>query len=303
MPQLRARFYGAEPAGYRELNQALFEGETLVPPPEPAAEPGTIAAYAGLDGLESSVKIIRCPLDLPDKTKTGSIAEMARLGRDGLLTALRGERRTDLARPLSAAASRRVLSTCPHLSTTLETVERFLAGTHLFVRAVKYDRARVSSTDPSVNRSREHLHFDAELSSLEQYDEPVFQFYLNLGREPRQFRILPVPLTEMLSQLIAAGALDPSDRRATQIARILELYRRQFPVELEIIPVESSHLAIFDGRAFAHDAGKANMAALMRGSFEPAAEDDLVLALDTTMTGHHSGLYNPTRPFLEDLKL
>ncbi len=301
-PKARARFYGPEPAGYRALNRELLEDADPVPAAGTVTNRESFAAAATVAGLDETVKVLPIPAAVRDETKTGAMAEVAGLARDGFLTALRGERKTDLARPLGASAAEHIRSRCPHLAALVTAVEGAIAGSDLFVRAVKHDRARASSTDASGDRARENLHFDAELSSLEEYDEPIFQFYLNVGREPRQFRILPLPLSAILARLVDCGDLAPENVRRMPLGEILDRYRHRFTTPLEVIPVESLHLAIFDGRVFAHDAGKASLPSLLEGRFEPSHEDDLVLALDATLTGHHRGLYHPARPFLEDLR-
>ena len=122
----------------------------------------------------------------------------------------------------------------------------------------------------------------------------MFQFYLNAGRLERQFRILPVLRKDLLADF---GA---SDRRSLPLEALLESYLARHPSIFETIPIESGALAIFDGRQFAHDAGKADVEALIADRFEPSSEPDLVIALDTVETGYHQGLYRPELPFFQD---
>ncbi len=258
------------------------------------------------DDLDQEVRILPLPSPLTPELSSGAIAEMARLRAEGHLTALRGGRLTDLPRPLPAALRQHVCETCPYLVELLRRVETGLAGTHLFVRAVKLDDARASTTAPEADIQAENLHFDAELSSLTEYDEPVYQFYANAAVQPRQFRILPLPLPRLVECLIDAGRLDAEAASEWKVRRLFDTYldwwheTKEKESPLQVLPVPSGWLAIFDGRSFAHDAGKADMEALAAGRFQPASEPDLVLALDTVRTDYHEGYYYPELPLLDD---
>ncbi len=320
MIQARARYFGKAPAAYAELNRQGI-GDTGAAPAEPA--PGSAQAFvraATVGDLASTVRVVRLPGPARDELRSKSpaaLAELAELRAAGYLAALRGGRETDLARPLAAAARGFAHERCPNLRGLVEAVESVLAGGPLFVRTLKLDRARASSTDPSAELARTNLHFDAGKSCLAEYREPIFQFYLNAGLEPRQFRILPVPRPELLARVAEATGRAIPDLDHDPLDRVLAEYlQRVDPVEqvehaeasdngehskpearLEWIPVPSGYLAVFDGRTFAHDAGKG---ALLGGRFEPSQEPDFVLALDTVTTGYHAGHYRPELPFFED---
>ena len=311
MIQTRARYFGEAPAAYAELNRQGI-GVTGAAPAEPA--PGSAQAFvrAATGGdLASTVRVVRLPAPARDELRSKSpaaLAELEELRAAGYLAALRGGRETDLARPLAPAARRFARERCPNLLGLVEAVESVLAGGPLFVRTLKLDRARASSTDPSAELARTNLHFDAGKSSLAEYREPIFQFYLNAGLEPRQFRILPVPRPELFTRVASATGRvlqeldrDPLDRVLAEFLEpIAPAESRESGTRLEWIPVPSGYLAVFDGRTFAHDAGKAAPTALLDSRFEPSPEPDFVLALDTVTTGYHVGHYHPELPFFED---
>jgi len=290
----RACFFGAIPRSYTQLNRELL-ALALLPSPKPApADPTAFQAAATTLDLDRVVKVVPLTTPIPPGLSSAAILGMERLRDLGVLTALRGGRATDLPRPSGGRLAKDVRSDAPGLIELVEHIEGGLSGSHLFVRSIKLDRARVSTTAPSSDPAAANLHFDAERSSLAEYSEPVFQFYLNAGRLERQFRILPVLREDLLAGF---GA---SDRRTIPFETLLEHYLARHPPIFETIPIESGALAIFDGRQFAHDAGKADVEALAAGRFEPSSEPDLVIALDTVETGYHQGLYRPELPFFED---
>jgi len=260
------------------------------------------AVATALEDLDQVVKVLPLPIDPPAELSAGVIQEMESLREAGNLTSLRGGRPTDLPRPLPEALRSHIKSQCPHLVELLHQVEALLVGSHLFVRAVKIDAPRASSTSPDGDPCQENLHLDAYKSSLADYAEPVYQFYLNAGQQPRQFRILPVPLTEILNTLVAEGHTSQEEARTTPVGKLLTTYlkTRTEPASIETIPIPCATLAIFDGRTFPHDAGKGDPTALAQGTFRPVQEPDLVLALDTKATGYHEGFYDPELGLLED---
>ncbi|MFQ5528576.1 MAG: hypothetical protein ACE5GX_20260 [Thermoanaerobaculia bacterium] len=295
----RACFFGPIPEAYLALNRALLKSSG--PPafgPAPADAAGFLRS-ASLEDLDRKVKILPLPDPIPAALSAEAIRGMERLRELDKLTALRGGRATDLPRPAAGRLADLIRSHAPALIDLVEQVERILAGGPLFVRAAKLDRARASSTSASENRAAANLHFDAEKSSLSEYPEPVFQFYLNAGQRERQFRILPVARETVLE------SVPETERMALPLGQGLDSYlaNEALAVEprLETIPVESGALVIFDGRRFAHDAGKCDVAALLEGRFEPSVESDLVLALDTVETGYHVDVYRPDLPFFEDV--
>ena len=290
----RASFFGAIPHSYETLNRDLL---ALAParPPEPApTDPTGFQAAATTEDLDRLVKVVPLTAPISAGLSSAAILGMERLRDLGQLTALRGDRPTDLPRPRGGLFATDVRQHAPALIELIETIETELSGSPLFVRSIKLDRARASTTAPSSNPAATNLHFDAERSSLAEYAEPVFQFYLNAGRLERQFRILPVLRKDLLADF---GA---SDQRSLPLEGLLESYLARHPPIFETIPIESGVLAIFDGRQFAHDAGKADVEALIADRFEPSSEPDLVIALDTVETGYHQGLYRPELPFFED---
>ncbi len=282
------------PVNYHALNRGLLE---VAPKPRTRPLPGKPAdfrAAASTSELDRAVKIVPLPEAIPEDLSAAAIAGMERLRALGHLSALRGARATDLPRPEAGRLASLVRAEAPALFELVERVEGALGRGPLFVRALKLDIARASTTATSEDPGAFNLHFDAEKSSLAEYPDPVFQFYLNAGRLERQFRIFPIERGTMLAEL-------PESERATvTLEALLDRYLDGKTALLETIPVESGCLAVFDGRRFAHDAGKSDIAALLGGRFEPAAEPDLVLTLDTVETGYHRGLYRPELPFFED---
>jgi hypothetical protein len=258
------------------------------------------ALFAGEEHLDSLVKVIPLPVHLPRALRKGAMTEMQWLRDRKVLTQLRGGRLTDLARPFSPEARRAVTEKCPHLVELIRRLEGAIAGSELFVRALKIDDARASSTGVGANRSETNLHFDAEKSTLAQYPDPVYQYFVNVALLPRQFRILPLPITEMVRLLIDRELIPEDAVRVCTPEEMVETFTRHFNASLEEIIIEPGCLAIFDGRVFAHDAGKGQIGQLVRGRFVPTREPDFVIALDTTKTGHHEGFYFPEQSILDD---
>lgn len=291
-PEPRARFFGTVPTSYEGLNPWLATEPTPAGP-RPADGPSFVDA-AATAGLDRAVKVVQLPVTLPGALLDEALLGMERLRDRGALSALRGGRATDLPRPVAAETAEQARVEAPALVDLVAEVEAVLAGGPLFVRALKLDDARASTTAPEPARTATNFHFDAEKSSLADYPDPVFQFYLNAGRLERQFRILPFDRETVL------GCVGRTERAELPLEEILRRFLSEGPAPVETIPVASGSLAVFDGRRFAHDAGKADVDALLAGRFEPAAEPDFVIALDTAETGYHEGYYRPELPFFED---
>lgn len=306
----KARYFGPEASHlYTELNASAFDlpiAKMLAAPiDKPQRTPQQVDAqfydkFANELGVDHMVKVVSLPICIPPDLSKGSIREMRELREKGALTALRGNRKTDLARPLKPEMRQMILDSCPNLVDLIQRVEAVIKGSDLFIRAIKMDEARASTTQKEEDRQKGNLHFDAEKDSLEAYKDPVYQFYANVGRLPRQFRIIPVPLPEILQQLVANGHLTEAESQKAPLKDVLHLYVKNFPIVYEQIIVESGQLAIFDGRTFAHDAGKGRMRSVRQGTFTPSHEPDLLLAFDTPKTGYHQGYYAPEQSFLED---
>ncbi|MEA2574046.1 MAG: hypothetical protein QOH93_1344, partial [Chloroflexia bacterium] len=249
--------------------------------------------FAGDDCLESLVKVIPLPVDLPKALRKGAMTEMQRLRDLGVLTELRGGRLTDLARPLSPEARRAVTEHCPSLVELVRRVEGAIAGSDLFIRALKIDEARASTTGVDTDKSKTNLHFDGELTSLAEYPGPIYQYFVNVALLPRQFRILPLPLRDMLQILLDCKLLPHDAEQACTPKAIVEAFTQHFDAPLEEIIIETGSLAVFNGRVFAHDAGKGQIGPLAWGRFVPTSEPDFIIALDTVKTGYHEGYYFP----------
>jgi hypothetical protein len=257
-------------------------------------------AHANETGLDRSVKVVPLPLCIPRWLSRAVISEMAELRRAEVLTVLRGGRRTDLARPLAPEARAHVLAHAPNVVRLIERVEAALGNDDLFLRTVKYDDARFSSTHQTDDRSGANFHFDAQESSLGDWSGEIHQYFANVATLPRQFRILPVTLPEMLARLVADGHLTREAAMSTKVRTILTTFQTIYAEPVEQIVIESGQLAIFDGRLFAHDAGKGRLRDLVAGRFVPSREPDLVITLDSKRTGFHEGMYDPSLPFLTD---
>ncbi|MDQ5824650.1 MAG: hypothetical protein M3441_10640 [Chloroflexota bacterium] len=256
--------------------------------------------FAGDEDLESLVKVIPLPVHLPKALRKGAMLEMQWLRDQGVLTQLRGGRLTDLARPLSPEARSVVTGQCPRLVELIRMVEEAIAGSDLFVRALKIDEARASTTGVGADKSQTNLHFDAELTTLADYPGPIYQYFVNIALLPRQFRIVPLPIAEMVRLLVARQLMPAHEQHAWTPKALVETFTKHFNAPLEEIIIEPGSLAIFNGRVFAHDAGKGRISALARGRFVPTSEPDFIIALDTVKTGYHEGYYFPEQSILED---
>lgn len=257
---------------------------------------------ANEQGVDKSVKVIKLPVDLSDSLTAAMISEMETLRDIGVLTSLRGGRFTDLSRPLSPEARAAISEHGQSLAAFIRKVEDCLAGTGLFVRTIKLDEARASTTQSDPDKSKLNLHFDAEKAqhSTPYFPGPIYQYFANISRLPRQFRIAPLTFPEIVAFLISEGAIteEQASTLPTKDIRIEFLRRTSLP--LEEIVIETARLAIFDGKNFIHDGGKGRISDLEQGRFVPTEEPDLVLTLDTVKTGFHVGNYFPEKSFLDD---
>ena len=307
----RAAYLGEQPSPYyARLNRAHFALPAVPPvaagrPRRLVTQPGVLdrsafLAHANEIGLDQSVKVVPLPVCIPRWLSRVVINEMAALRQAGVLTVLRGGRRTDLARPLAPEARAHVLAHAPNVVQLVERIEAALGDGDLFLRAVKYDDARFSSTHQTDNLSGSNVHFDAQEATLGEWSGEIHQYFANVATLPRQFRILPVTLPEMLERMVADGHLSPEGTTSVRIRTILTTFQAIYAEPVEQIVIESGQLAIFDGRLFAHDAGKGRLRDLVAGRFVPSREPDLVITLDSKKTGFHEGMYDPSLPFLTD---
>lgn len=300
----KARYVGVEPnlAYYRVNGHLRF--------PRPNQENSQLVANEGptefhrmasVVGTEFFVKVVQLPVVIPSGFSANAIREVEMLRASGVLTELRGGRFTEIARPISRQVRDIIRITARSLITLIELVENAVAGGELFLRTIKFENARRSTTSVDANILSENLHYDAELSSLAEYSGPVYQFYMNVATEPRQMRILPLTLREISRFLVEWTLITEDAVRTVSPKEQLELFKREAESVVEEIVVESGQMTVFNGRVFAHDAGKGRLEALARGVFFPSAEPDLVFALDTTITRYHVGFYNPELSFLDDV--
>jgi hypothetical protein len=263
--------------------------------------------YANEHHLDTIVKVIPIPAVIPADLSEAAIDDMRSLRERGLLESLRGGRYTDLPRPLFPDQREALRSESENLAQLIRLVESSLSSTSLFVRAVKLDEARASTTAKSANVGEEFLHLDNYVGSYRQYPEPNFQYFLNVGQLPRVFRIVPISVRELMAGLVQATSVGLAYWRDVPPTGIVAFVRGRYDIEpagIEEIVVPSGHVAIFDGRSFVHDAGKPDMQAMLAGQwFTPSAEPDIVIALDSTRHNLDTHLlaYNPHEAFASDL--
>lgn len=255
--------------------------------------------FTDLHQLSERCEVIQLPLISEKEEASAMIGEMEEIKKRFRLVALRGGRQTDLTRPLSFRVQAQLLNHCPTLVAKIQEMEKMLRGwaPALFLRAVKLDAARVSSTSPSVDLSDTNWHFDAGPTNIFDGPDSVPQFYLNLGSQPRHFRIFRATLPEMLEAL-ANTTLGISKRNLAiwPAEQILAIYQTNTPdAPIEEVNVPSGSLTVFDGRRFAHDAGKWQT---QRRNEE--TEADLVAALDLKSNLTNQVLCRTNLSFLED---
>eukprot|EP00698_Gefionella_okellyi_P008750 TRINITY_DN2188_c0_g1_i1.p2 TRINITY_DN2188_c0_g1~~TRINITY_DN2188_c0_g1_i1.p2 ORF type:complete len:271 (+),score=48.39 TRINITY_DN2188_c0_g1_i1:97-813(+) len=231
--------------------------------------------------------------NIPSELSAAGITAMRRLRDSGHLVALRGGRLTDLAKPIKQSTLEFIAQHCAPLATLAQLVEQSLVGTDLFLRAFKCDCARASTTIPdSAAITESYFHFDAQESSLLQYSDPIWQFYMNVGQHPRQFRVIPQCYSDMLNSVVLEGE-DPASLTPLTVLR-----RKGAACPPPVtVQVDSGSMAIFNGRVWAHDAGKGTFDEY--GKFVAADdEDDFVAAIDTKRTAYHDELYNVDQPLI-----
>lgn len=247
--------------------------------------------------LEQGAKIVQLPF-VTSPAKSAQLArELEQVKRDYHLSALRDGRQTDLARPIAQMMPNYLRKHAPTLCQKIAEVESWLEANYpeLFVRTVKYDEARLSST-AAGNKDETNWHFDAGKSSMHAWPAAIWQFYLNIASNPRYFRIHPTPLPAMirsLAEMEKKGTGEIANRKANDV---LAQYRLAFPdviTEEKVIP--SGAMVMFDGRRFAHDAGKWSL-----GSKQDNGEPDMVLALDLKSDIMDQTICRPNLPFLID---
>lgn len=221
------------------------------------------------------------------------IREMEDLRAKKHLTELRGNRRTDLARPLKDSSRTYIEENCPTIRKVVRSIENNLSGSDYFIRALKIDDPRVSSTSPSQDALANNLHFDSEKTRLADLQGcHIYQFYGNLGQADRYFRFIGTPLWEMFGKLVEANLLMTPEETTPQ--EVLRIFCETFVPPIEERSVPSGHITAFDGLNYAHDAGK------VRLRDAPGNEQDIVITLDTISSGFHEGYYFPDRSFLDD---
>ncbi|MEM6792348.1 MAG: hypothetical protein AAF725_00070 [Acidobacteriota bacterium] len=286
----RISFFCSPPDGYEALN-----GRAPRRVDREGSDPKRIfRENCGHRGTLESVKVLDFPSRLPTATLEQAAEECRTLRSRGSLTVMRGDRPTDLLRPLSPDLAERVRS-CPALRQVLEWLEGGdLAGSGLFVRSIKFDDARASSTARDPRRLATHLHFDAERATPKTFSGSIRQFYLNLSSTPRHFLIVPVALEEML----AAG-----EHPEEPVGGTLERFLDRFGTLAEVTAAPPFSLVVFDGRAFAHDAAKFEHSSFLDegAPLELAREPDFIVALDALETNYEHVGYRPEAPFLEDV--
>lgn len=245
-----------------------------------------IASFTSYD-LNRKIKVIKL-LEPPKDLLHSSIGEMLRLKKMGMLTALRGNRQTDLARPVNQVTLNFIQSNLPNLIKLINLIEQRLYNSQLFLRALKIDGPRISTTSPSGNIYDQNIHFDAEKSSKQEWGDPIVQYYGNLGTEPRQFTIYPISLLSMVKKIESKFNYGETSLLKIPLKKILSIYLKNFETQPHTIDINSGELAIFDGRSFAHDGGK---------NPQKSTEPDFVMTLDSKFNGKHE-FYDPFKKFL-----
>jgi hypothetical protein len=93
-------------------------------------------------------------------------------------------------------------------------------------------------------------------------------------------------------------SMTPDVIQQTAPLRVLELFTETFSPTIEEIVIERLQMAMFDGRTFAHDAGKIDLDHFDPRDLRLYQEADLVVALDTLVVTYEDGRYDPRSPFL-----
>lgn len=283
--------------------QPLLPGFEKVPRSPQTSEKTYLSSFAenaNESGLDTHVKVLTLPVVIPASVSRGAQAEMRTLANARLLTVMRGNRNTDLARPIRPDVREILAKDCQHITSLIRLVEEGLWGTDLYIQALKLDNARASSTQSENDIRKPNVHFDAGPWSFHAYSEPTFQYFANVGTKPRQFRFIPVSSEAMIAQLEADGVILPGVGHDIAAQDILSLYQTHYLPPFETVIVEPGQLVIFNGRRFAHDAGKSRVGSLIKGRFTPSNEPDFAMMLDSSRYDHHVGRYDPTLSLLAD---
>ncbi len=241
--------------------------------------------------LSKGIHVIRATNFYFSPNASVVIREMREMRNKELLTTLRGERRTDLARPLSAS-QREHLRHVAHATTTLvESIEQGLRGSGIMLRALKFDEARASSTHPGTDVEQSNFHFDWPGSSLSDFPGENPQIYMNVAAYiARTFRYADTPIEEA-ARAVAKEGEDPRALTAHTVAS--RMIARGFTVRT--VDIEPGDIAVFDGRRYLHDVGKGKWDA--QGRFTAFHEADLAVALDFIDAPYHEK-YDPKTSFL-----
>ena len=297
----KAAFFGVKPGpDYFAINRSFFPNGAnckLFPgldnPEEIDYKDGLVAQLSEL------VRIVPFPKDISRELRIAAMRDLIFLRDLEMLDVIRGGRKTDLLRPLSEKVAAKVKNDFSGLKSFIEYVESALIHTHLFIRSLKIDDARTSTTQREADIFKPNLHFDGRGRSLEEISQPEFKFFLNAATEPRHFRILPVSVGDMLDFCINQGLIPAGRRNTISVRDLLVIFESHTEIPYETIPVYPNQIAIFDGRTFAHDGGKADPDALLQGEFKPATEPDFAVELGHPLARYHR-TYNFSVPLLED---
>lgn len=261
--------------------------------------------------LEALVKVIKLPLEFERSESEAAADDMRRLQRANRLVQMGSGRKTDLFRGRRYDENQNAeLRTpdllaefdCGGLSAIIAKIESILAGTGLFVRSVRMDDARFSSTAKGNDILAPNIHFDAGRVTDAETSGTLFQCFVNLGQLPRQFRVIPVTRRSLVDALTNSGLADVSEGwMSRQPTKLLDTILNYWPnLPLEIITVPSASMAVFDGRTFPHDGGKMHHEALIRGEQLPAEELDVTLQLERSDNFANVVYYDVTESFLDD---
>ncbi len=246
-----------------------------------------------IEDLEWVLKVVQTPTVLNPAEIQIMIQQLHKLREAKYLTALRGNRMTDLSRNVSKETIAFMEVNCPSIFYIIKEIESWLGSdSDLFIRTIKYDEARFSSTSPKEDVYDQNLHFDAGKSNLFDWPFSIPQFFLNIG-STRFFRVYPVPLNQMITSMIERTNLPLEDIGALPTNKILSWHQRTFNENLEEVVIPNGALVIFDGRRFAHDAGKWPL----KG--DKINEPDAVLALDLKNHMSNQVQYDVNSSFLK----
>lgn len=245
------------------------------------------------NGINEAIKVVQTPITNPEVVNKFIIEELRELRKKGYLTALRGNRMTDLSRNVSEEISTFIKNNCHNILFLIKETEKWLGlNPDLFIRVIKFDEARFSSTSPKEDTSDQNLHFDAGKSSFFEWQSSIPQFFLNVG-STRFFRVYPVPLNEMITSAVEHTNLTLETIEKMPVSEILSWHQKVFKEKLKEIKVPNGAMVIFDGRRFAHDAGKWPMEG------RRLCEPDVTLALDLKSNMYNQIQYKVNSGFLK----